>query len=51
MKCAHDTCTCLVDQQGAYCSEACGTMAEGSGAICPCRHAECRASLEGGSGL
>lgn len=51
MTCAHDTCTCLVEEQGAYCSEGCNTMTEGTDAICPCRHAECRASLEGGAEL
>jgi hypothetical protein len=62
MECAHDICTCLVEERAGYCSEACGMMNESGmeneggvttegGVICLCGHAECRASRHGGDGL
>jgi hypothetical protein len=52
VECAHDICTCLVEERGGYCSEACGMMSDGA-ALCPCGHAECRASslVSGGDEL
>ena len=41
MECAHETCTCLVIEEGEFCSESCeiGTM---SGGFCGCDHASCQ---------
>lgn len=43
MECAHEACTCLVMEEGEFCSESCelGAM---SGGFCGCDHAVCRAS-------
>jgi hypothetical protein len=43
MECAHESCTCLVMEEGGFCSESCevGTI---SGGFCGCDHAVCQAS-------
>jgi hypothetical protein len=43
MECAHETCTCLVIEEGEFCSESCevGTI---SGGFCGCDHAGCQGS-------
>ena len=43
MECAHEACTCLVIEEGEFCSESCeiGAM---SGGFCGCDHASCQGS-------
>lgn len=43
MECAHEPCTCVVIEEGEFCSEACATGSL-SGLFCGCDHVACRAS-------
>jgi hypothetical protein len=43
MECSHDTCTCIVEGPGAYCSPDC-TTADPVGMSCACGHPQCTAS-------
>lgn len=45
MKCTHPPCTCLVNEAGGFCDQAC-MAASGAGEVCLCGHPVC----EGASG-
>lgn len=43
MECAHDKCTCLVDDPAGFCSDEC-RGADLTVALCACGHPQCAAS-------
>lgn len=45
MQCAHDPCTCQVEDGGGYCGPSCRTgISDAQSARCYCGHADCEAS-------
>ena len=47
-ECQHDGCTCLVEQEGGYCSDHCREHGEDpgheGGHACGCGHIDCESS-------
>jgi len=46
-RCGHPACSCFVDADGAFCSEACSRAEQSSAAksTCLCAHAACGATV------
>jgi hypothetical protein len=40
-KCAHPACSCVVPEDGKYCSQYCEDAADTTELSCNCRHAGC----------
>lgn len=45
MKCAHDSCRCLVETEDEFCSASCAE-AKDTGSPCGCGHSDCTVSDE-----
>jgi hypothetical protein len=46
-RCSHPQCTCPVEEEGEYCSQACSDAAEDSSqnARCNCPHPQCASAM------